>query len=61
MTANPNSQEPTLEETSAELLDGLKACRSVVENYKSLLDPTHAAILHRDGAANDESEATADD
>lgn len=34
------AQDRTIEEANAELVDGLKSCRSVVETYKSLLLPT---------------------
>jgi hypothetical protein len=54
VTSHSNGPEPTPEQTSAELLDGLKTCRSIVENYMSLLDPSHVAPPLGDSAANDD-------
>jgi hypothetical protein len=56
VSSNSNVPDRSPEQTSAELLDGLKTCRSIVENYKSLLDPAHVAVTAAESAANDDSD-----
>lgn len=61
MTREPAAKDRPIEETNAELVDGLKTCRSVVENYKSLLLPSQVIATAPDGASPpgiDPAEAT---
>ena len=54
----PNEQRPSdaeLDELSAKLNDGLKTCRSMVENYRAML------IGEQNVPANDRDESDSDD
>jgi hypothetical protein len=56
----PNEQRPSdaeLDELSAKLNDGLKTCRSMVENYRAMLRPDQSPPVI-DPESDDASEET---
>jgi len=56
------SQEAQIEDVSSKLSEGLKTCRSVVENYRSMIGGRQAANdFERSAAANDDISITGEE
>ena len=59
MSPEDNSLESDFDEASARLSEGLKSCRSVVQNYRMMLNGENATLTEQeadftDSAANDQ-------
>jgi hypothetical protein len=56
VSGDTNPRDADLDEVNARLSDGLKACRSMVANYKALLKPDEEAGETAEDAESDESD-----
>ena len=59
MSPEDNPVESDFDEASAQLSEGLKSCRSVVQNYRMMLNGENASLTDHeadftDSAANDQ-------